>query len=193
MGLNSSSLPFAAAGAAYTFTVTAMIPAASRGDGCAIAVFQDASFGELTRAVVHVVPAPSDLPSVQTTASGAFSFSLATQPAPVVLSASYAGSDTLWPAAASVVIGSPPMLKVATSALSAGSVGTTYVQQLNVTGGRSPYLWDGGTMPPGLVFTQDGVLSGTPTAPGTFTVSVSVVDDSAPPQVADASLQLVVH
>jgi hypothetical protein len=36
-------------------------------------------------------------------------------------------------------------------------------------------------------------LSGTPTAAGTYTVSLSVVDHAASPQGADASLQLVIR
>src|SRR5262249_24209522 len=61
MGLNSNSIPFSAM-AAYTFTVKAMIPPGSRGDGCAIAVFQDAGFQEIARAVVQIVPLPIELP-----------------------------------------------------------------------------------------------------------------------------------
>jgi hypothetical protein len=64
-------------------------------------------------------------------------------------------------------------------------VGSAYTQQLAVGGGRAPYLWVAGPVPPGLTLHQDGN--------GTWTISVSAVDDSAPPQLADASLQLIVH
>jgi len=193
MGLNSDSLPFAAAGAAYTFTVHALIPLGSRGDGCAIAVFQDGGFNELGRAVLQIVPLALPLDSVQTDASGAFAFNLAAQPAPFELWANYAGSATLWPATAAVGIGTGPVLAITTSALPDGTVGSPYTQTLNVSGGHAPYLWAAGPLPPGLVLHQNGTLSGTPASAGTWMISLSVVDDSAPTQLADVSLPLIVH
>ncbi len=192
MGLNSGSLPLMAAGAAYTLTVNATIPAGSRGDGCTIAVFQDASFKELGRAVIQIVPRPIALGSPQTDTNGAFAFALPPQPAPFVLWADYAGSDALWPAAAAVAINAPPALAI-TGSLPDGVVGLAYSGQLGASGGRAPYLWAGGTMPPGLVLHQDGSLTGTPTMTGTYALSVSVADDSAPTQLADTSLQIVLR
>jgi hypothetical protein len=191
MGLNSGSLPLLAAGAAYTLTVNATIPAGSRGDGCAIAVFQDASFTELGRAVIQIVPLPIPLGSPQTDTNGAFAFALAPQTASFNLWADYTGSETLWPAAASVAINAPPALAV-TGSLPGGVVGLAYSGQFGASGGRTPYLWVGGTMPPGLVLHQNGSLTGTPTMAGTYTLSVSVADDSAPTQLADTSLQILI-
>ena len=193
MGLNSVSLPFAAAGSACTFTVNAMIPAGSRGEGCAIAVFQDASLNELGRAVMQIVPLPVSLAAPQTDASGAFAFNLVPQPAPFELWADYAGSETLWPAAAAVGVGTGPSLAITTSSFGQATAGAAYSQRLAVSGGRSPYLWAAGPLPPGLILRQDGTLMGTPTTAGTWTISASVVDDSSPPQVADLSLQLTVN
>lgn len=193
MGLNSGSLPFTAAGAAYTFTLNAKIPTGSRGEGCAIAVFQDGSFNELARAVITIVPQPVALGSPQTDASGAFSFSFPAQPAPFELWADYAGSGTLWPAAAVVAVGAPPSLVITTNVLPDAAVGSAYSQQLAAGGGSTPYLWAAGPAPPGLVLAQDGTLSGTPTTSGTWTITALAVDDSAPPQVAERSLQLIVH
>ena len=123
MGLNSGSLPLMAAGAAYTMSVNATIPAGSRGDGCAIAVFQDASFTELGRAVIQIVPLPIPLGSPQTDIKGAFAFALAPQSASFELWADYAGSDALWPAAAAVAINTPPAPAI-TGALPGGVVGS---------------------------------------------------------------------
>lgn len=193
MGLNSNSLPFVAAGAAYTLTVDAMIPLGSRGDGCVIAVFQDGSFNELGRAVMQIVPLPTALGSLQTDSNGAFAFKLAAQPSPFELWADYAGSSTQWPAAAAVGVGTGPALAITTTALPDGTAGSTYAQTLNVSGGHASYLWAAGPLPQGLVLHQNGTLSGTPASAGTWMISVSVVDDSAPTQLADASLQLIVH
>jgi hypothetical protein len=191
MGLNSGSLTLLAASAPYTFTVNATIPVGSRGDGCVIAVFQDGSFTELGRAVMQIVPLPMEVGSPQTDANGAFAFGLTAEPAPFELWADYAGSDALWPAAASVAIGGPAALAI-TASLPDAVVGLAYSAQLVASGGRTPYLWSGGTPPPGLVLHQDGSLTGTPMMAGTYAVSVSVVDDAAPTQTASSSLQLIV-
>ncbi len=69
------------------------------------------------------------------------------------------------------------------SPLPPGVVGTAYSQAINVTGGFPQPPAQGpaysfvvsGTPPPGLTFTT-GVLSGTPTAPGTFTFTVTATD-----------------
>jgi uncharacterized protein (TIGR03437 family) len=59
------------------------------------------------------------------------------------------------------------------------TVGTPYTQTFSATGGAAPYRVDrfAGTPPPGLTldFTT-GLLSGTPTAPGTFTFTIGFKD-----------------
>jgi Putative Ig domain len=110
-----------------------------------------------------------------------------------VLWANYAGSSTQWPAAAAIGVGTGPALSITTTALPDATAGSAYTQTLNVSGGHAPYLWAAGPVPPGLVLHQNGTLSGTPASAGTWMISLSVVDDSAPTQLADASLQLIVH
>ena len=193
LGLNSASLPFPAAAAAYTLTVHATIPSGGAGGGCAIAVFQDSTYSEITRAVIPIVPLQVSFGPVQTDANGIYSVPLAPLPAGSTLSAQYAGSNTLWPAAASVVLGPLAVPAIATASLPDGTIGSAYAQTLAVAGGIPPYLWVAGSLPPGLSLRQDGALSGTPTAPGTYTLALSVVDHAASPQAADASLQLVIH
>jgi uncharacterized protein (TIGR03437 family) len=68
------------------------------------------------------------------------------------------------------------------SPLPPGVVGTAYSQAINVTGGfpqppgqGTAYSFTSGNPPPGLTFTT-GVLSGTPTSPGTFTFTVTATD-----------------
>jgi hypothetical protein len=112
---------------------------------------------------------------------------------PYVLWADYAGTATLWPASAWKPIGQAPALTVTTTTLPDATAGSAYGQTLTETGGLPPYLWVGAEMPPGLVLGQDGTLSGTPTAAGTYTISVSVIDDSAPTQVVDSAIPLVIH
>jgi len=62
--------------------------------------------------------------------------------------------------------------------LQAGTVGVPYSQSLVVTGGVSPYSWSvvSGTLPAGLSLSATGSITGTPSATGTATFSVQVVD-----------------
>ncbi|HEY3350735.1 MAG TPA: Ig domain-containing protein [Thermoanaerobaculia bacterium] len=68
-------------------------------------------------------------------------------------------------------------IAVAPPTLASGSVGTAYGPvTFTASGGTSPYtLAKTGALPPGMTFTA-GVLSGTPTAPGTFPIVVTATD-----------------
>jgi hypothetical protein len=61
-----------------------------------------------------------------------------------------------------------------------GSVGAAYNQTLTASGGTGPYTFSvvSGTLPAGLTLTAGGVLSGTPTAPGSSTVTIRATDGS---------------
>jgi hypothetical protein len=69
---------------------------------------------------------------------------------------------------------------VTTTSLAGGVVGTAYSQTLGATGGTPPYTgWSvsSGALPPGLTLAAaSGVISGTPTASGTFSFCVTVRD-----------------
>ena len=54
---------------------------------------------------------------------------------------------------------------------------------LSVQGGTPPFTWSvsAGSLPPGMsIAAADGSISGTPTAAGTFTFTVTVVDSTSP-------------
>jgi hypothetical protein len=193
MELGTASLPFAAGGAAYTLTVRATIPPGSRGQGCVIAVYQDQAPTEITRDSLLVTPQPSTLGAVVTAIDGGYQFALgASLPPDYTLWVDYAGSNALWPAAASAIVGHAP-LAASTHVLPDGAVGTPYSQLLGASGGMTPYLWVAKGLPPGLTLAQDGTLSGTPMAAGTYAIVTSIIDGSAPPQYVDESLQLIIH
>ncbi|HWG72442.1 MAG TPA: putative Ig domain-containing protein, partial [Acidimicrobiales bacterium] len=67
-----------------------------------------------------------------------------------------------------------------TATLPGGTVGVAYNAKLTATGGTPPYTWSivSGTLPPGLSLAADGTVSGTPTAAGTYQLTVQV-DGSA--------------
>ena len=71
-----------------------------------------------------------------------------------------------------------PAVSLSPSSLPASTVGVAYSQKFTTTGGTgSVTLSESGALPAGLTFTAStGTLSGTPTASGTFNISVTATD-----------------
>lgn len=71
-------------------------------------------------------------------------------------------------------------LAITTASLPGGSLGVAYSATLAATGGQTPYTWSvsAGSLPAGLSLSSAGVISGTPTAPGTASFTVQVVDST---------------
>ncbi len=69
-------------------------------------------------------------------------------------------------------------LTVATTSLAGASTNVPYSQGFTSIGGTAPYTFSllSGTLPPGLSLTQAGVLSGSPTAAGTYNFSIRTTD-----------------
>lgn len=92
-------------------------------------------------------------------------------------SASHSGSQTYSGSVADpssgIVIAQPP----------AATVNTAYSTQLAASGANAPYTYAlaSGSLPANLSLTAAGVLSGTPTAAGTYTFSVRATDNSPSP------------
>jgi hypothetical protein len=73
--------------------------------------------------------------------------------------------------------GLEPALEVNSSALPGGVVGDRYDHALQASGGIPPYQWSAtGELPPGLTLSEDGLLSGTPSAAGSWSIAVRVSD-----------------
>ena len=74
----------------------------------------------------------------------------------------------------------------------AAVLGSAYSDTLTATGGTTPYTWsvNAGGLPPGITLTSAGVLSGTPTAAGSYPFSVNVIDKNG--GIATAPITLVV-
>ena len=67
---------------------------------------------------------------------------------------------------------------------------------LVASGGTAPYTWtwsaaSGSSLPPGLTL-SGSVILGTPTAPGSFNVTISISDSSSPVQNASANYTIVI-
>ena len=86
------------------------------------------------------------------------------------------------------------VLSIATTSLPSATYGSSYNQSLTATGGTGPYTWSiaSGNLPAGITLSSSGVLSGTPTATGSFSFKVNVQDHSTPTLSRFQSLTLVV-
>jgi hypothetical protein len=88
------------------------------------------------------------------------------------------------------------VLSVSTASLPNGTVGTSYSQQLQSSGGTAPITWSVtlGTLPAGLTLNGGtGVISGTPTTAGTSNFTVQAADSSTPQQLASKALSIIVN
>src|SRR6185437_6039738 len=85
-------------------------------------------------------------------------------------------------------------LTITTTSLPNGTVGTPYSATLTASGGNQPYSWSfaSGRMPAGLSLNSSGVISGTPTAAGTFSLGLTLKDKSRPPQQKFIALTLII-
>ena len=92
-----------------------------------------------------------------------------------------------------LIIAGPSFSITTPSPLPAGTAGQGYSASLAATGGTPPFTWAAGTgFPAGLTLNpQTGTISGTPTAPGTFTFSVQVT--AANQATATATFSLTVN
>ncbi len=104
------------------------------------------------------------------TAGGAFSFTItATDTASATGNKAY-----------SVTVAAPT-ISFSPTTLTAGTVGSAYSQSISGSGGTAPYgsyIVKTGALPAGLSLSSGGVVSGTPTAGGTFTFTVQGTDSS---------------
>lgn len=81
-------------------------------------------------------------------------------------------------------------LSINTCALMPAGLGASYSQTMRASNGTTPYTWSitSGTLPAGVSLSSTGVMSGTPTASGTYPVSVTVRDTSGVTRTTTLSL-----
>jgi IPT/TIG domain len=74
-----------------------------------------------------------------------------------------------------------------------GTVGTPYLDKsIAVSGGTSPYTVTATGLPPGLTIKSSGTITGTPTAAGTYTPTITATDSSKPPRAGAESPTIVI-
>jgi hypothetical protein len=117
------------------------------------------------------------------TAGGTFPFQVLVTDAATNLTATQSLSITIT-AALTVTTPSP---------LPNGTIGVSYSQTLQATGGTPPYHWSATGLPAGLTLDPNtGILSGIPTAAGASTISVTLTDAAQPQGTAIAQLMLTI-
>ena len=96
--------------------------------------------------------------------------------------------------AATTITIAPQPIAISTTTMAAASVRKTYQATLQATGGTGLTTWTmtGGSLPPGLTLAANGVISGTPTAVGSFSVTVQAADAGWPGNVATRALSIAV-
>jgi hypothetical protein len=65
---------------------------------------------------------------------------------------------------------------------------------MSTTGGKSPYRYQiqAGGLPLGLAMSQDGTISGKPTARGTYSVTIDAVDSANPGNQGQHTLSITI-
>jgi hypothetical protein len=78
------------------------------------------------------------------------------------------------------------------AALPGGSVGAAYSQTISASGGAGPYQFSvsAGALPPGITLSQNGALSGAPTASGTYNFMITALATTLCPGVRSYTLTI---
>ena len=101
-------------------------------------------------------------------------------PATIVVTATDSTSPTKLTATASLPITISGAVAITTTSLPNGTVGSGYNFTVAATGGTAPYTFTASGLPAGLSISPAGVISGTPTANGTASVTLTVTDSTNP-------------
>jgi hypothetical protein len=162
ISLSPGSLGAGTAGTAYNQTVTAS--SALVGGSYSFAVFSGALPAGLSLGAGGAITGTP-------TAVGTFNFTIRATHAPTGCTGDQAYSIVVSCGTITIGGGTPP------TNVTAGVAG--YTHTFTATGGVAPHTFSStGTLPPGLTLSPAGVLSGTPTAAGTFNFTI-VATDSA--------------
>jgi len=81
-------------------------------------------------------------------------------------------------------------LVINTTSLPDGAQGLPYTVPLEVSGGIPAYLWSVSGLPDGLILWMNDAISGVPTVPGTFDITLQVRDFAFPPQIVQQAVSL---
>lgn len=163
VALNPATLPGATAETAYSSTLTAS-------GGTAPYTFA-VTAGSLPSGIS--LNAASGVLSGTTVASGSF---------PVTIRATDSSSGSGAPFSASrsyTLTVAAPAISLAPGSVASGTVAASYSASISASGGTAPYTYSisAGALPAGITLNAaSGALSGTPTAAGTFNITIKALD-----------------
>ena len=80
---------------------------------------------------------------------------------------------------------------VNTVGLGRATVNQAFRYQLHANGGTTPYTWTSAAVPPGLALATGGLITGTPTTVGTYTMPYSVTDSAAANRTGNLTFEVV--
>jgi uncharacterized protein YhjY with autotransporter beta-barrel domain len=162
VSLTPATLPNPTAEAVYTATLTAA-------GGTAPYTYSVAS-GTLPAGLT--LNAATGVLSGTTNVAGNFTFSLRASDSSTGVGAPFSATNSY-----TLNVGAPA-ITVTPGTLPAATVATVYSRQLTASGGVAPYAYtvSSGSLPAGLSLSSSGLLSGTPTAAGSFTLTVQAED-----------------
>jgi hypothetical protein len=87
-----------------------------------------------------------------------------------------------------------PLSLITPAILPSATLASPYSVSLQTSGGVPPYTWTnlGGPLPAGLTLSGDGILMGTPTGLGNFTISLQVADSFTPANQVNRNFTLAI-
>ncbi|HEY0520336.1 MAG TPA: putative Ig domain-containing protein, partial [Ilumatobacteraceae bacterium] len=88
-------------------------------------------------------------------------------------------------------LGPIPTITVTPTALANGQTNLAYSATMVATGGTAPYTWSATGLPAGLAISAGGVISGTPTAAGTYAFLATAFDATKAAASADVTVTIV--
>ena len=137
------------------------------------------------------LPAGLSLNPTAGTISGTPTTSIA---APLTFKVTDSGNPALSNTANFTLTIAPATLRVTSTSLPTGQVGTPYSATLGASGGTLPYSWSitNGTLPAGLTLIASGAMTGTPTASRTSSLTLQVTDSGSPAQTSTVTLSLTI-
>ncbi len=147
----------------------------------------------LTSTNTAVATVPASVTISAGSSAGSFTittFTVTAQTAVTITAAYGTGNKT-----ATLTVNPLVPLVISTQSVPAGTVSIAYSSTLTATGGTTPYSWSvsAGSLPTGLTLgSTTGVISGTPTAAGTFTFTIKATDSGSPAQTATQALSIAI-
>jgi uncharacterized protein (TIGR03437 family) len=170
LGITQTTLPAGEKGIAYSQTLTAT-----------------GGYGSFTWSISEGAPLSLNAAGSSAVLSSSGVLNAAGSLSPFTVTVTDAAGDSFTSSPLTVTVDST--VAVTTSSLPNAAQGESWAVQLSVNGGAGSYTWSASGMPPWLnLASATGILSGVPSAAGTFPFSVTVTDSMGGTNTASLNL-----